>query len=193
MRTSNGLVALILILLVCGCRAPEGATISDKREAVQKMRAETLENLYKINPAAQEKIKNSAGYAVFSNIGTNLFLLSTGNGYGIARDNKTGADVFMRMRSVGVGVGLGVKDFRGVFVFADQAVLSKFTESGWEASGQADAAAKSGDAGGASAGAISVGPGVDLYQITEKGLALQATIQGTKYAKDDELNGQASK
>jgi len=29
---------------------------------------------------------------------------------------------------------------------------------------------------------------VALYQLTETGLALQATIQGTKYFKDDELN-----
>jgi hypothetical protein len=29
---------------------------------------------------------------------------------------------------------------------------------------------------------------VELYQLTEAGLALQATIQGTKYFKDKELN-----
>lgn len=28
-----------------------------------------------------------------------------------------------------------------------------------------------------------------LYQLTENGLALQATIQGTKYFKNDDLNG----
>ncbi len=36
-----------------------------------------------------------------------------------------------------------------------------------------------------------VAPGIKLYQITENGLALQATIQGTKYWKDAELNSQA--
>ena len=56
----------------------------------------------------------------------------------------------------------------------------------WRA--QADAAAKAGEKGGAADSAIDVGPGVELYQLTENGLALQATIQGTKYWKDDELN-----
>jgi hypothetical protein len=37
--------------------------------------------------------------------------------------------------------------------------------------------------------ALSVAPGVELYQLTENGLALEATIQGTKYFKDDALNG----
>jgi len=33
-----------------------------------------------------------------------------------------------------------------------------------------------------------VSPGVWVYQLTEKGLALEATLQGTKYSKDDDLN-----
>lgn len=190
---ATGLAVAISVLLLAGCRAPQGATTSEKRDAVQKMRTETLEDLYKIHPAAQRKVETSAGYAVFNNIGTNLFLLSTGSGYGVARDNKTSADTYMRMRSVGVGVGLGVKDFRGVFVFADQDVLNNFVEKGWEAGGQADAAAKSGDSGAAAASVISIASGVELYQITQTGLALQATIQGTKYTKDVDLNDPALK
>jgi hypothetical protein len=29
---------------------------------------------------------------------------------------------------------------------------------------------------------------ITIYQMTESGLALQATVNGTKYWKDDELN-----
>lgn len=52
---------------------------------------------------------------------------------------------------------------------------------------QADAA-KSGNKGGPASGAITVAPGMELYQLTEHGLALQANIQGTKYYRDTELN-----
>jgi DNA-binding HxlR family transcriptional regulator len=31
-------------------------------------------------------------------------------------------------------------------------------------------------------------PGIRMYQLTEHGLALQATIQGTKFWTDDELS-----
>ena len=44
------------------------------------------------------------------------------------------------------------------------------------------------DEGDAGSMAIDVAPGVKLYQITEAGLALQVTIQGTKYYKDEDLN-----
>ena len=44
------------------------------------------------------------------------------------------------------------------------------------------------DTGAAVAGAISVSPGVWLYQMTDDGLALELTAKGTKYYKDDDLN-----
>jgi len=141
-----------------------------------------------VHPAARADIQRAAGYAVFSNVGVNLIFLSAAGGSGVAHNNQTGKDTYMTMISGGLGIGLGVKDFRGVFVFSNQKVFKRFVESGWEASAQADAAAKSGEKGGAAAGAITVAPGVDLYQLTETGLALQATIQGTKYYKNDDLN-----
>ena len=38
------------------------------------------------------------------------------------------------------------------------------------------------------AGAMSVSPGVWLYQLTDDGLAAELTAKGTKYYKDAELN-----
>jgi lipid-binding SYLF domain-containing protein len=182
-------VAVIMLGMLGACvTTPKGETALEKRGEVQKMRAETLAELYKVHPPAKERIQKAKGYAVFSNVGVNLILLSAAGGWGVAHDNKTGQDIYMKMLSGGVGLGLGVKDFRGVFVFKTQEAFKNFTESGWEAGAQADAAAKSGNKGGAAAGAVTVAPGMDLYQITEQGLALQATIQGTKYYRDDELN-----
>ena len=94
----------------------------------------------------------------------------------------------MKMLSAGVGIGAGVKDFRAIFVFETEGALTDFINSGWDGGGQVDAAAKAGKEGGAYSGATSVAPGVWVYQITKNGLALQATLQGTKYSKDDDLN-----
>lgn len=183
------LAALAVGIFLSGfCGPATAASPEEKRAEIRKMRSETLKKLYKVHPQAKGEIRKAAGYAVFSNVGINLIFLSAAGGSGVAHDNRTGKDVYMKMVSGGVGFGLGVKDFRGVFVFSSAKSLKQFIESGWVADAQADAAAKSGEKGGAVAGAITVAPGVDLYQITETGLALQATIQGTKYYKDDELN-----
>ncbi|WP_201351834.1 hypothetical protein [Hydrogenimonas urashimensis] len=162
--------------------------IQKARQEIRKMSRETLQMLYRYVPQARSQVKNAYGYATFSNIGINLFLLSTENGSGLAHNNKTGKDIFMKMFSGGVGVGLGVKDFRIVFIFDNKEVFDNFVNSGWEANAQADAAAKAKEKGGAASAAVTVAPGLHLYKITKNGLALQATIQGTKYWKDDELN-----
>ena len=184
---TRALVAVLSLLGFAGSSL--AASPGEARAEIQKMRATTLERLYKVHPAARADVQKAAGYAVFSNVGINLILLSAAGGSGVAHDNRSGKDTYMKMVSGGFGIGLGVKDFRGVFVFSTTEKLNQFNNSGWEASAQADAAAKAGDKGGAAAGAITVAPGVNLYQLTENGLALQATIQGTKYFKNDELNG----
>ena len=183
-----GLVSILLITLVTGCMSPKGDTVEEKRQTVQRMRSETLAQLYEVHPYAKAQIDRAVGYGVFSNLGINLFLLSTASGWGIVRDKKTGQDTYMKMYSAGIGPGLGVKDFRGVFVFTSESALKQFVEDGWDASAQADVAAKAEDKGDAWAGAVNIAPGIRLYQLTQYGLALQATIQGTKFWKDDELS-----
>ncbi len=81
-----------------------------------------------------------------------------------------------------------MKDYRVIFIFENEGALNQFLNSGWSGSAQADAAAKAGDKGGAYSGAEEMSPGVWVYQITKNGLALQFTLQGTKYYKDDDLN-----
>ena len=181
-------VTVLAVIALTGCLQASGSTADEKRASVQQMRTETLGKLYALRPEARAQIRKAAGYGVFSNAGINVILFSAGSGWGIVKDNATGKDVYMKMLSGGIGLGLGVKDFRGVFVFTTREALTGFVEHGWDASAQADAAAKAGEQGAAYAGAIDVAPGIKLYQITESGLALQATIQGTKYWKDDELS-----
>lgn len=186
--TRLGFVGLLSLGLLSACMSPNGDTLAEKRQSVQQMRTDTLVELYQLHPQAKAEIDAAVGYGVFSNVNVNLLLLSAGNGWGVVRDGRTGEDIYMKMISGGVGLGLGVKDFRGVLVFTTEDALHGFVEHGWDASGQADAAAKSEDKGDAWAGAVEIAPGIRLYQITRQGLALQATIQGTKFWKDEELS-----
>jgi hypothetical protein len=54
--------------------------------------------------------------------------------------------------------------------------MERFIRSGWEFGGHADAAAKAGDKGAAVGGEIVV-DNITIYQLTESGLALQATVK----------------
>jgi lipid-binding SYLF domain-containing protein len=162
--------------------------IAKEQQAIREMRDDVLQDLYKEKPAARQEVQDAKAVAAFSSLGVNLLLFSTAKGGGIVRETKTGKETFMRMFSVGGGFGLGVKDFRVVFVFHTQSAYDNFLNSGWDFSGQADAAAKSGEKGMSEEAAATVVSGVSIYQFTETGLALQATLQGTRYYRDKDLN-----
>jgi lipid-binding SYLF domain-containing protein len=163
--------------------------IEKKRTEIRKMAYDTLSRLYKIQPEAKRSIEKAAGYAVFTDKGVKILVSGSGRGQGLAVNNDTRTETFMKMFELQVGLGFGVKKFKVIFVFDTDQALQKFVESGWEFGGQSDAAIKAGDGKGASiAGAASVSDGVWMYQLTDKGLALEITMKGTKYYKDDDLN-----
>jgi lipid-binding SYLF domain-containing protein len=191
-RINFSWVLLVAITgLVASSIALAEMTAKEKQTAradIQKMTNETLQRLYKAQPGAKKAVDSSAGYAVFSNFGMKIFLAGSGKGSGMAVDKKSGKITYMKMLEVQAGLGLGVKKFRLVWVFEKAADFNKFVNSGWEVGGQTSAAAKTGDKGAALAGAVSVSPGVWLYQLTDEGVAVELTAKGTKYYKADDLN-----
>lgn len=117
-----------------------------------------------------------------------ILVAGGGKGQGIAFDKATQKVTYMKMLELQAGLEIGVKKFRTIFVFETKEAMDRFVNTGWEFGGQATAAATTGDKGGAYQGAVSVMPGVWMYQLTEKGLAVELTGKGTKYYKDDDLN-----
>ena len=158
------------------------------QEKIEKMANETLATLYETQPKAKDVIAQSQGYAVFRNFGLNILFAGGGSGKGVAVNQVTGDKTYMKMLEVQAGLGVGIKKFQLVWVFEDQADFKNFISQGWEFGGQATAAAKLDDDGGAMQGAISVKQGVWVYQLTADGLAVELTLKGTKYYRDDKLN-----
>jgi lipid-binding SYLF domain-containing protein len=167
----------------------KAGTPDEQRAEIREVRNQALAELYKAQPAARSQIQKAAGYAVFSNFGMKILVAGGGSGRGIVIDNQTKHETFMRMAEVQAGLGFGVKNFRLIWVFEKKADLERFINSGWELGAQGTASAKvAGEGVSAFAGAVSVTPGVWLYQLTDDGLALELTAKGTRYYKDDELN-----
>lgn len=184
----SALAGFVILALLLMALPAWGASKAEKQKEVQKMSRDTLARLYKAQPSAKKAVEGAAGYATFSNFGMKIFVAGGGSGSGMAVDNKTKKATYMKMVEVQAGLGMGIKKFRVVFVFDTQKALNDFVNSGWEFGGQTTAAAKSGDQGLALAGAISVAPGVWMYQLTDTGLAAELTGKGTKYYKDGDLN-----
>jgi lipid-binding SYLF domain-containing protein len=187
----TGLVVFVLALVFSTsvlAAPPTPEEVKQEKAEIRKKSKEILATLYKAQPSAKTTINKAAGYAVFSNFGMKIFVAGSGAGKGIAYNNKTKKEVFMKMIELQGGLGMGVKKFNLVWVFETPDKLDSFINSGWELGAQTSAAAKVGDKGGSFQGAMSVSPGVWVYQLTESGLALELTAKGTKYYKNEELN-----
>ena len=185
--------AVVVLTIVSGCEKKvnmKPQTPDEWRVYLRFRQDEVLRDLYKVAPQARGQIERAKGYAVFTSLNVNLLLASMSGGRGVMHENGLfGKETFMRMAQVGIGFGLGVKDFRAVFIFNDRNVMQKFLNEGWQFGAEADAAVKGGGAGAAVSGAVEIAPGLRVYQLTENGLALQATVKGTKYWRDAYVNG----
>ncbi len=183
------LVACSLSLLPGCSSSPKSADDADAMRAeVRNLNSETLGKLESLQPGARKTAESAYGYATFENFGTKILVVGGGTGQGVAVANSPRAETFMRMAELQAGLGLGIKKFRLVWIFTTQQAFNSFVNQGWEFGGQASAQAQKGDQGGGMAGALAVAPGVFLYQITDTGLALELTVKGTKYYKDEKLN-----
>jgi lipid-binding SYLF domain-containing protein len=185
--TSTTRVLVLLGTLLLAACMNNGGSVAQKRQSVQNMRDRVLSELYQQKPDVRAQIQSAPGYAVFSNANVNLIFASVGGGYGILHDRSTGRDTYLKMGELGLGFGLGVKDFRAVLVFHTRDALRRFQDYGVSVGAGADAAAVTSDQGGAIGGELNF-DNITVYQITESGLALQATLKGTRYWPDPALN-----
>ena len=190
MKIKRFLIPLICLLAIAPLASADNEKDKEKERAeIRQMSQETLARLYKAQPSAKAAVEKAFGCAVFSNTGVKILFGGSGNGRGLAINNQTKVETFMKMFEIQAGLGFGVKKFRVIFVFDNQKAFDGFVNSGWEFGGQTSAAAKtSPEKGGSMQGAASVSDGVWMYQLTDKGLALELTGKGTKYSKDKDLN-----
>ncbi len=157
--------------------------LDSQRAKINEVAQETLQKLFAENSKAKALYDEAIGWAVFDNTKVAVGV-SGGGGNGVAVSKKTGKHAYMKMGTVGVGFGLGVNSYQVVFLFQDEVTLRNFIEKGWQADAGATASA------GKNAAEVKTNfvNGLAIYQLTDKGLMLNADIAGTKYKLNDKLN-----
>ena len=182
------LAVLVAMSTLAGCLSPKGKTISEKQLAAQEMAGEALSILYTLSPEARQEITTAPGYGVFRAIQTQTLIASTGNAYGIVRDNLTGKETHMKAFGGGAGFGAGIKDYRAVVVFKDREVMEEFVNEGWVfgASAAADATYKR--EGASVSGTVPFDSRLKIYTFTQSGLKAGAALRGAKVWKNEDLN-----
>jgi lipid-binding SYLF domain-containing protein len=182
------MMGLCLGMIACSTTPKSKSEKDAARDEVRTMTAQSLNQLYQKEPAAKGAVANAAGYAVFSDFGFKVLFMGGAGGKGMAVNNATKQETFMKMAEFQPGLGLGAEKYRIVLIFENPAAFNKFITSGWEVGANAMAAAKDKNEGGSAAGAMTVSEGVKMYQLSETGAIVGVSITAAKYYKDDDLN-----
>ncbi|HKA45492.1 MAG TPA: hypothetical protein VKF40_26130, partial [Burkholderiales bacterium] len=141
-----------------------------------------LEKLYKVQPEAQAKVEKAAGYAVFDISAFYAILLVGQKGKGVVFDNATKKPTYMTSLRAGTGPGIGKQRVYQIFVFKSKGAMDQFILAG-DLGGDVGASYGAGTGGTV----VSFNPSIDIYQVPESGMAVQANWGGTVYSVDTQL------
>ena len=179
----------LCLMTVTTFAATSQEKINKERAEINELATKALKNLYDKVPSSERVINNCYAYATLSNTGMKLGIFGDAHGRGLAVNNVTGEKVYIRMKEMGIGIGLGVKEYDLIFVIANEKAWNSFISGDIKLGGSAEAAASDGKTGESIEGASIAANGIWVYQMTKKGLALEASIKGTKIYADKKLNG----
>ena len=184
------LAALTVLLCLVTATTVSAArqSVVEQQQQVEKLHDKTLEKLYAKYPHARRVINECYAYATLSNSGVKVLFIGSSHGRGLALNNRTGERVYLRMKELSAGLGLGAKEYNLVFLLNTREAWDNFIIGKTRFGAAASASADDGVTGGSIEGAEYVAPGVWLFQMTTKGLTLEATLKGTKIYKDKKLN-----
>ena len=157
--------------------------VAEQRDKTLTMADAALARLYAQNPAVRKEIEQAAGYGVFDITTINAVLLVGAKGPGVIFDNKTKTPTFMTSMRAGTGPGVGYQELFQIFVFKSSEALDQFKVSD-KAGGDLMASTTV----GTNALQVSANPFITVYQLSEKGYALQANYGGAVYVVDPDLN-----
>lgn len=193
-RVFMGSLTVVLSLGLSACSTepmsqPLSQTqVDEQRAEIRDMVHQTLAQVFSQYPNARRQIERAAGYAVFSDFGLKFMFMGSATGKGMAVNNATQQETFMRMIELQPGYGFGAQQFRVAFIFETLQAFDQFVYSGWEFGGSAMATATTQTQQMGSQLGVTVSPGVLMYQLNQQGAIVGVSITGAKYYPDDSLN-----
>ena len=88
------ILALVFALAVAANASDDKAK---QQKQIQAATQDTLKRLYNAEPKTRAAISHAYGYAVFSDLGVKILFGGTGRGKGVAVNNRTKQQTYMKM------------------------------------------------------------------------------------------------
>lgn len=172
-------IAPLLILLAFAAMNPPGVAAfePDLSSEIELDVKRAILNLRKSDPSIQKFFDNSAGYAVFPNVGKGGFMIGGAYGRGLVIVNQQ-VDGDATVSQLTLGAQIGAQKYSLYIFFKDQVALERFKREHFEFSAQASAVAVTSGA----AATTSYDGGVAVFTISDGGLMAEASVGGQRFS-----------
>lgn len=176
-RFAGAAIVVVQPLLIVSCASTyRSMTVAEKRQYLVDLEARTLEELIEVDAEARKDLDAAVGYAVFSNAATKVPIVGTGEGIGVVVNAGTDERTYLRVQRFDVGGGLGVRKYRLVMFFFEEAEMNRLATGKLELGAGIEAGA------GASGGAGPRNEKRALYQLSGEGVSATWTVRVIKYS-----------
>jgi hypothetical protein len=180
-------VAALCLLSACSTSQSLVQSRNKQRASIRRVAEMALAELYRAKPSARIAVESSAGYASISDFGFRSVFMEDARAMGVAVNNATGRETFMKMVELHPGSGTNGGKFRLVLVFETEEVFRTFTKSAWFLGPNVMAAAFPDDRVGPFSGAMALMPGMHVYQLDQSGALATFSIRDVMFYRDREL------
>lgn len=175
------LMSALMAMLAITITACAGGLVGGKEEKLayfESLEQETLAQLVKERPGAEQELARSVGYAVIDKKAVKVPVFGAGGGAGVVVEKASGKKTYLRVPELQFGLGWGGRAEKVILIFQDIEKLRDLADGMWKAGIEAEAAAKAGDvgaAGGRGTGDL-MKKGFTTYVLTDAGVSATATI-----------------
>ncbi|SHF73721.1 Las17-binding protein actin regulator [Salegentibacter echinorum] len=133
MKSIKSIFILFSLTLLASC-GPTKNTEKELSADAQQAQTEVMNK----HPQIAENFANSAGYAIFPNVGKGAYVIGGASGNGVVY--KNGSKVgYADLKQLDVGLQAGGKAFIEIIFFQTESALDEFQQGGYELAGNASA------------------------------------------------------
>ena len=175
---------ILSVLLITGCSSMSVTERETKRSQLDEMAEKAISGLIEQDPALQQKLDESLGYAVANMKVTKVPVVGAGGGEGVFVNKKTNKRTYFKVSRFDIGGGWGARSYKALLVAKTQEVIDRFDGGVWEFQAGVEASAGTAAAEGSS-GALN--EGFSLHILSDGGASATATARVIRITINSEL------
>jgi lipid-binding SYLF domain-containing protein len=175
-RLAMTALAGVLAVSLGGCAGGLVGSKEKKKAFFDALERDTLAQLIKEQPKAEQELAESVGYLVAEQDLVKIPVIGWASGAGVVVEKGTGNRFYLRIPELHFGYGAGVRVQKVLLIFQDINRLRDLADGKWYVGAAAGAAAKAGDKGVAGSISGQMKKADSTYVLTDAGASATATV-----------------